>query len=440
MTGSGFGSASVRDKVVVVGADYVGLTTAACLASLGHKVDCVDIDEVTIAELTTGLVPIVEQGLPERVQQGMSLGDLRLRSDLAAAVVDAGDVVLCLPTPIGADGGADLAAVWAVVRELGSLLPGECVVVTESTVPVGTARRIAALIGRSYFAAVSNPEFLSEDSAVFDVFHPSTIVIGADDSRAAQRVLALYDGIASDVVFTDAPTAELAKYAANGFLALKLCDANAMAELAEFLDAEPVAVLDAVARDPRIGAGYLSPGPGWGGSCLPKATAALRRMARSVATASSLPDGAIETNARQPRLVVDKVREAAGDTLTGSAIGVLGLTSNAGTDDVRCSPALAVIDHLVAEGAPVRAYDPTVSTPASGWVNALTLVDSPYDACADVAVLVVLTEWPELQKLEWARAAAGVSRRTVVDSRNLLDPDVLADAGLRWIAFGRSCK
>ncbi|OOK68872.1 nucleotide sugar dehydrogenase family protein [Mycobacterium kansasii] len=185
---------NISGKVVVVGAGYVGLTTAACLASLGHTVDCVDIDEAKIAALATGSVPIIEQGLPELVQQGISSGDLRFRSDLAAAITETGYVILCLPTPIGEDGAADLSAVWTVVRQLGSLLPSGCVVVTKSTVPVGTARRIAALIGRPDVAVVSNPEFLSEGTAVFDFFHPSRIVIGADDSRAAERVLGLYDG------------------------------------------------------------------------------------------------------------------------------------------------------------------------------------------------------------------------------------------------------
>lgn len=431
---------NVSDKVVVVGAGYVGLTTAACLASLGHTVDCVDIDEAKVAALTTGMVPIVEQGLPELVQQGVSLGHLRFRSDLAVAIADAGYVILCLPTPLGDDGAADLSAVWVVVRELGPLLPSGCAVVAKSTVPVGTTRRIAALIDRPDIAVVSNPEFLSEGTAVFDFFHPSRIVIGADDSRAAERVLGLYDGINSDVVVTDPPTAELTKYAANCFLALKLSYANAMAELAEVLDADGVAVLDAVGRDARIGIGYFNPGPGWGGSCLPKDTAALRHMARSVAMPFSLVDAAIETNARQSRLVVDKIREAAGGVLTGSAIGVLGLTFKAGTDDLRDSPALAVVDGLVAEGAVVRAYDPTVATPAPGWTNSLTIVKSAYDACEDAAVLVVLTEWPEFRKLEWSRVAAAVTRRAVVDSRNLLDPDILTEAGLRWIGVGRSCE
>ncbi|MGV7697584.1 UDP-glucose dehydrogenase family protein [Mycobacterium kansasii] len=430
---------NISGKVVVVGAGYVGLTTAACLASLGHTVDCVDIDEAKIAALATGSVPIIEQGLPELVQQGISSGDLRFRSDLAAAITETGYVILCLPTPIGEDGAADLSAVWTVVRQLGSLLPSGCVVVTKSTVPVGTARRIAALIGRPDVAVVSNPEFLSEGTAVFDFFHPSRIVIGADDSRAAERVLGLYDGIDSDVVITDPPTAELTKYAANCFLALKLSYANAMAELAEFLDADGVAVLDAVGRDPRIGGGYFNPGPGWGGSCLPKDTDALRHMAQSVAMPFTLLEAAIETNARQPGLVVDKVREAAGGTLTGATIGVLGLTFKAGTDDVRYSPALAVVEGLVAEGAVVRAYDPAVAAPAPGWTNGLMLATSAYGACEDAAVLVVLTEWPEFRKLEWSRLAAGVTRRTVVDSRNLLDPDILAEAGLRWIGMGRSC-
>ncbi|GJO48532.1 UDP-glucose 6-dehydrogenase [Mycobacterium marinum] len=430
--------ASISNKVVVVGAGYVGLTTAACLASVGHTVECVDIDDLKVAELASGLVRIVEQGLPRLVNQGVSSGALRFRSDLAAAVAGSRYVILCLPTPTGRDGAADLTAVWAVVNELGSLLPGGCIVVTKSTVPVGTTRRIAALIGRPDISVVSNPEFLREGTAIADFFSPSRIVIGADDVRAAERVLALYDGIDSDVVCTDPPTAELAKYAANGFLAVKLSYANAMAQLAESLGADGIAVLDAVGRDPRIGSGYLSPGPGWGGSCLPKDTAALHHMARSVAMPFPLLDAATETNDRQPRLVVDKVRAAAGGSLHGSSIGVLGLTFKAGTDDMRCSPALAVVEGLVAEGAVVRAYDPAVEMAEPGWRNIMALSTSPYDACVGVAVLVVLTEWPEFQKLDWMRVASGVTRHTVIDSRNLLDPDVLGEAGLRCVGVGRS--
>ncbi|MEU4740000.1 UDP-glucose/GDP-mannose dehydrogenase family protein [Actinosynnema sp. NPDC023658] len=422
-------------RIAVVGTGYVGLTTGACLASLGHRVVCADVDALKVARLRAGQVDILEPGLVELVAEGRSSGRLAFVEGARHAVPDAEVVFLCLPTPMGAGGAADLGAVESVAREIRDVLPSGAVVVCKSTVPVGTSTGVAALLGREDVDVASNPEFLREGSAVHDFLHPDRIVVGADSPRAAERVGALFTALGAPTVLTDAASAEMVKYAANCFLAMKLSYVNAIAELCELLGADVTAVTEGMGHDQRIGRSFLNPGPGWGGSCLPKDTHAMVRMAEAVDVDFSLVRATIETNVRQQRRVVDKVRRAVG-TLAGARIGVLGLAFKAGTNDLRDSPALAVAELLAFEGAELVAYDPEVDRPLVG----MTVVDSPYAAVRDADAVVLLTEWPEFRALDWALVASAMSGSTVLDTRNHLDPDALARAGLVLHGLGRELR
>ncbi|WP_433783483.1 UDP-glucose dehydrogenase family protein [Actinomycetospora sp. CA-101289] len=450
-------------RVAVVGTGYVGLTTGACLASLGHQVVCGDIDTAKVERLRRGVVDIVEPGLSELVTEQVSAGRLSFVVGAAAAVSagfpDEGDaeiVFLCLPTPMGVGGVADLRAVEAVVEETRELLAAGTVVVNKSTVPVGTAGRTAELLDRADVAVVSNPEFLREGSAVHDFLNPDRIVVGCDTAEAAERVAALYARLGAPTVLTDAASAELMKYAANCFLAMKLSYVNAMAELCERVGADIGDVTDGIGYDRRIGQAFLSPGPGWGGSCLPKDTHALLQVADAADFEFRLLRATIDTNTRQRQRIVDKVRAAVTGRRTGSLarvrLGLLGLTFKAGTDDLRDSPALAIAALLRQAGADLVGYDPAlvgdpgdpdkvapgvVEGPVGREVEGVPLVSDPIEAAQGAEALVVLTEWPVFRTLDWAAMAGVMKQPVVVDTRNLLDPATLRRAGLTGIGLGR---
>ncbi|MFI9810819.1 UDP-glucose dehydrogenase family protein [Saccharothrix variisporea] len=420
-------------RIAVVGTGYVGLTTGACLASLGHRVVCADVDVLKVSRLRAGQVDILEPGLTELVGEGQAAGRLHFTADLTTAVADAEVVFLCLPTPMGAGGAADLSAVESVARDLREVLPYGTVVVCKSTVPVGTSQRVAALLGREDVAVVSNPEFLREGSAVRDFLHPDRIVVGSDSPQAAERVAALFAKLGAPTVLMDAASAEMVKYAANCFLAMKLSYVNAVAELCELVGADVSSVTDGMGYDRRIGQSFLKPGPGWGGSCLPKDTHAMVQIAESVGVDFALVKATIDTNHRQQRRVVDKVRDAVGGTLAGARIGILGLAFKAGTNDLRDSPALAVAELLAFEGAELVAHDPEIREPLVG----MTVVDDPYSAVRDADAVVLLTEWPEFRTLDWARVAGLMNGVLVLDTRNHLDEDALRRAGLVREGLGR---
>ncbi|MBC8093264.1 MAG: UDP-glucose/GDP-mannose dehydrogenase family protein, partial [Pseudonocardia sp.] len=367
-------------RIAVIGTGYVGLTTGACLASLGHHVVCADIDAAKVERLRRGEVDILEPGLPELVAEGMAAG--RLSFVVGARTAVTGEepteiVFLCVPTPMGEGGAADLAAVQAVTDEVGALLPGGCVVVNKSTVPVGTAATTAAMLGRDDLAVVSNPEFLREGSAVHDFLHPDRIVVGSSSQEAAERVAALYSRLGAPTQLTDAASAEMVKYAANCFLAMKLSYVNSLADLCERLGADVLEVTEGMGYDKRIGQTFLSPGPGWGGSCFPKDTHALLQIAEAAGMDFELVAASLRVNASTRSLVVDKVRRAAGGMLAGKRIGLLGLTFKAGTDDLRDSPALAVAALLRAEGAELVGYDPAHSVGVPGMTDGIAVVDNP---------------------------------------------------------------
>jgi UDPglucose 6-dehydrogenase len=435
-------------RIAVIGTGYVGLTTGACLASLGHAVVCADVDVAKVERLRRGEVDILEPDLAEVVHSGLSAGRLAFVVGTAAALhrdgLHAEVVFLCLPTPMGAGGSADLSVVAQVVEEIREELAPGTVVVTKSTVPVGTARTLGELIGRDDVAVVSNPEFLREGAAVGDFLDPDRIVVGSDAQDAAERVAALYSRVGAPTVLTDAASAELVKYAANCFLAMKLSYVNALAELCERLGADIDAVTEGLGHDRRIGQAFLRPGPGWGGSCLPKDTEAMLRLADAADFEFRLVRAAIETNERQTRRIVEKVRRAVTGSRSGSLhrtrLGLLGLTFKAGTNDLRDSPALAVAAQLRQAGATVVAHDPVIA-PETALPGAVlppeAVVGSAELAVKDVDAVVLLTEWPEFRTLDWGALAGIVRRPVVVDTRNLLDPDVLARAGFERHGIGR---
>ncbi|MEZ5380525.1 MAG: UDP-glucose/GDP-mannose dehydrogenase family protein [Microthrixaceae bacterium] len=430
----------VSARVAVVGTGYVGLTTAAALAHLGHDVVGIDIDEAKVARLQRGELPILEDGLGELVTAGVEAGLLRFTTDGIGSVGDRQFVFLCVPTPQGADGAADLSYIQEAARTLGPHLSSDSVVVNKSTVPVGSARVVARELRRDDVSVVSNPEFLREGSAVQDFLHPDRVVIGSDDRSAALATAELYSSLNAPLMITDPASAETIKYASNAFLATKLSFINAVAAVCEAVGADVADVVTGMGYDTRIGREFLRPGPGWGGSCFPKDTVAMVRIAADAGYDFGLLRGVVEVNDQQFDRIVDKVRAGAGGALEGRTVGMWGLTFKARTDDLRDSPALEVASRLVAAGAKVVAFDPTVD-PSKEPRNELTdlvLAASPLEAASGADVLTVLTEWDEFRWVDLAEVAEAMSGTTVVDGRNLLDPTEVRAAGLRYDGIGRS--
>jgi len=420
-------------RIVVIGTGYVGLTTGACFAHIGHDVICADIDADKVERLSRGEIPIVEAGLDKVVADGLRSGRLRFVVGAREAAATCEFAYLCVPTPQGPDGSADLSYIEAAAREIADVLPGGAIVVNKSTVPVGSTKVVERVLGRPDVKVVSNPEFLREGSAVHDFLHPDRVVVGSEDQAAAIRVAALYLGIAAPLIVTDPASAETIKYAANAFLATKLSFVNAVAAVCEAVGADVSDVVLGLGYDKRIGQEFLRPGPGWGGSCFPKDTRALVRIAEDAGYDFGLLRGVIDVNDEQLARVVRKIAFAAGGSLQGVTVAVWGLTFKAGTDDLRDSPALAIVERLTAAGATVQAYDPTVRRDLPGMT---TCVD-PYGACEGASTLAVLTEWDEFRWLDFDKIGAVMARRAVVDARNLLDRSMVQRTGFTYVGIGR---
>jgi UDPglucose 6-dehydrogenase len=419
--------------ILVVGTGYVGITTAACLAHLGHRVVGADIDERRVEQLSRGEIPIVEDGLEELVREGLASGNLRFTTDRAGAAASCEFAYLCVPTPQSPDGRADLSHIEDVARTIGPVLPPDSIVVNKSTVPVGSTRVVERVLERGDVSVVSNPEFLREGSAVHDFLHPDRIVIGSDDQSAAIRVASLYIGIASPHIVTDPASAETIKYASNAFLATKVSFVNAIAAVCEGVGADVNDVVLGMGYDPRIGHQFLRPGPGWGGSCLPKDTMALVRIAEDGGYNFDLLKGVITVNEQQLERIVGKVTEAVGGDVNGRVIAAWGLAFKARTDDIRDSPAIDVIRRLVSRGAVVKAYDPAVRRPIEG----IEVCDDAYAACEGAEVLVVLTEWDEFRWLDFDKVATAMKQYAIVDSRNVLDRTAVSRRGFTHRGIGR---
>jgi len=421
-------------KIAVIGTGYVGLTSGACFAHVGHDVVCADIDADKVARLSRGEVPILEAGLDNLVREGIDGGRLSFVVGAAKAVADCEFAFLCVPTPQGEDGSADLSYIEAAAREIGPVLPSEAIVVNKSTVPVGSTRVVERALQRSDVSVVSNPEFLREGSAIHDFLNPDRIVIGAEDQDAAVRVSSLYLGITAPVIVTDPASAETIKYAANAFLATKISFINAVAAVCEAVGADIKDVSLGMGYDSRIGHEFLKPGPGWGGSCFPKDTRAMVRIAEDAGYDFNLLKGVVTVNDEQLNRVADKIVELAGGSVDGKRIGAWGLTFKARTDDLRESPALAIIERLVARGAEVRGYDPS----QPGSIEGLEVVDDPYAAVEGAEVLAVLTEWDEFRWLDADKVAELMAAKKVVDARNLLDRAAYVRRGFDYLGIGRA--
>jgi UDPglucose 6-dehydrogenase len=428
--------------VAVVGAGYVGLTTAACLAHLGHSVTCADIDEQRVRALSKGEVPILEEGLPALVAEGLAARRLRFVVGASTAARTAEFVFLCVQTPQSENGAADLSAVETVVREIASSLRPGTVVVNKSTMPVGSTRLVSRALSEAgastEIGVASNPEFLREGTAVRDFLHPARVVIGCDDAAVAVRVSDLYHGVQAPILVTDPASAEMIKYASNAFLATKISFINAIANLCEAVNADVREVALGMGYDTRIGFEFLHPGPGYGGSCFPKDTAALIHTAETAGYDFSLLRGVVDVNRHQHERILEKLRDAAGGALRGVPIGVWGLTFKANTDDLRDSPALVVCTRLLEEGAVVRAFDPAAGEAAAALVPGLDVVTDAYDAVHDAQLLAVLTEWDEFRWLDFGRVVdAMAAPRALVDARNLLDPAAMRRRGFAYVGVGR---
>ena len=422
-------------RIAVIGTGYVGLTTGACFAHLGHHVVCADIDEERIERLQRGELPFLEAGLGDLVNTGLDDGHLSFVVGAATAAADCEFAYLCVPTPSAPDGSADLSYVSAAAAEIARTLPSESIVVTKSTVPVGSTRVVERALGRDDVPVVSNPEFLREGSAVHDFLNPDRIVIGSEDHAVAGRVSALFENIQAPIIVTDPATAETIKYASNAFLATKVSFVNALANVCEAVGADVRDVILGMGYDHRIGFDYLKPGPGWGGSCLPKDTSALIRIAEESGYDFGLLRGVVQVNLEQHERIVAKVVRMAGGSVEGALVAAWGLTFKARTDDVRSSPALEVLHRLRTLGATVHAYDPAVSKLEHG--TGIETCADPYVACAGASVLVVLAEWDEFRWLDFDRIATIMAAPRIVDARNLLEPAALRRQGFFYEGIGR---
>ncbi|MCG5431671.1 UDP-glucose/GDP-mannose dehydrogenase family protein [Mycobacterium sp. MYCO198283] len=424
-------------KLGVVGAGYVGLTSAVCLAHKGFDTVCVDANPDKVAALRRGEPVLDEPQLPERLRTGLDSGALRFEVDYQA-LTGCDVVFVCVPTPTTADGSADLSAVESAVRRLGEVLDDGAVVAMKSTVPVGTSRRVAGFLAARRIHTVSNPEFLREGHTIYDFEHPDRVVIGADDDTAARTVAALYAGDTDTVLFMSPESAEVAKYASNAFLAVKLSFVNSLAQLCAGVAADIGDVTACMGADPRIGDKFLAPGPGWGGSCLPKDTAALVNTGREFGVALREVEAARETNAAQAGRIIATLRRVLTRPLTEVRIGVLGLTFKAGTSDVRDSPALAVCTRLRGCGASVTAYDPRQDSVDRAALAAagVSLAADAYVAAKEADAVVVLTEWPEFAELDWEVIGRDAPDAVVLDTRNVVGAARLTDSGLRYLGNG----
>jgi UDPglucose 6-dehydrogenase len=430
---------STGRRVAVIGAGYVGLPTAATLAHFGHSVLLAELDPDKVAALRRGQTPIVETGLDELIAGGVASGRLTFTDSAVEAVKGAHFVFLCVPTPLSVDGSADLTYVETAAKEIASHLSAGAIVVNKSTVPVGSATFVEQVIGRSDIRVVSNPEFLREGTAVLDSLNPDRIVVGSDDPQAAAKVGELFATTAAPLIVTDTTTSETIKYASNAFLATKLSFVNALAGLCEEVGADARDVLLGLGYDKRIGFEFLRPGPGWGGSCLPKDTRALLHIAGQAGYDFSLLAGAIASNDEQLSRVITKVEQLCGGSVEGVTLGAWGLTFKANTDDRRDSPSLQITNRLVELGATVQAFDPTVDAESDTGddLQALTLRSDPYDAARGASAVVVLTEWDEFRWLDFSRVRKLMVDPCIVDARNLLDPAALRRMGFRYTGIGR---
>ena len=420
-------------RIAVLGAGHVGLTTAACLAQMGHTVTCTDHASGRVQELALADPPFMEPGLDELVSEGTTAKRLSFSTDNAAAAAAADIVLLCLPTPEGADGRADVTALAEAVQVIGPHRRPGAVVAGKSSMPVGTCRSFAGWLGRTDVAVVSNPEFLREGAAVSDFFHPDRVVIGADDPQAAEKVAGLYRPLGTELMIVRTESAELVKYASNALLACRLSYINDIATLCELVRADIAEVIAGMAADRRISPFFLDPGPGWGGSCFPKDTTALVRIAGDAGFDFQLLRAAVTANRAHQDRLASRIAELAGEPVEGRTVAVWGLTFKAGTDDLRSSPSLAIAAALRERGAIIQAYDPTIHVPIPG----IKICASPLAAGENASVLFVATEWEECGEVDLADLRQVMAQPAIVAGRRRRAPAAAGRHGFTYAAVGQ---
>ncbi len=437
-------------RIAVIGTGYVGLVSGACFSEFGVSVTCVDTDSAKIARLRRGEMPIYEPGLAALVAANTAAGRLSFTTELLSAIDGADAVFIAVGTPSRrGDGHADLSYVFAAAAEIGRALAetrdlGYTVVVTKSTVPVGTGREVAATLRRVcpnvWVDVASNPEFLREGSAIQDFMRPDRVVIGADNDRAREVMRQLYRPLylsETPMLFTDIETAELVKYAANAFLATKIAFINEIADLCERVGADVQDVARGIGLDGRIGRKFLHAGPGFGGSCFPKDCQALVRTAHEAAAGLAIVETVVQVNEARKARMADKIIAACGGAVAGKTIAVLGLTFKPNTDDMRDSPSLAILPRLTAAGAAIRAFDPAGIGEARNLMPDLVYCEDAYEAAEGADALVLLTEWNEFRALDLARIERLLAEPLVIDLRNIYQPAEMAAAGLSYVSIGR---
>jgi UDPglucose 6-dehydrogenase len=430
--------------IAVIGTGYVGLVTGACFAEFGVDVTCVDIDSEKIARLAAGEMPIYEPGLEQLVVKNIQSGRLRFTTDLKQAVELALVIFLAVGTPPRNDGSPDLTFVETAARSIAEHMNGYKVIVTKSTVPIGTGEHLRKLIrqhlnARVNFSIVSNPEFLREGAAINDFMRPDRVVIGSRDEEAVAIMRDLYRPlylIEAPFVVTSLEAAELAKYAANAFLATKISFINEIANLCDNIGCDVHDVARAIGMDRRIGSKFLHPGPGFGGSCFPKDTRALASVAREFGSESTIVDAVIEVNRRQRLAMLPKIEKLVGD-LQGKTIAILGLAFKPETDDMREAPAIDIVQGLLERGAVVRAYDPVAMREAAKVLTQVSYADDEYEAVTDADALVFVTEWNQFRALDMGRIRDLMRSPRIADLRNIYDPADMRELGFEYVGVGR---
>jgi len=430
--------------IAVIGTGYVGLVTGACFAEFGVDVTCVDIDSDKIARLLNGEMPIYEPGLEQLVTKNTQSGRLRFTTDLKQAVEQALVIFLAVGTPPKSDGSPDLSFVETAARSVAQHMNGYKVIVTKSTVPIGTGEHIRELIreeqkGKLNFGIVSNPEFLREGAAINDFMRPDRVVLGSRDDEAIAIMRDLYRPlylIEAPFVITSLEAAELTKYAANAFLATKISFINEIANLCESIGCDVHDVARAIGMDRRIGSKFLHPGPGFGGSCFPKDTQALASVAEQFGRESLIVDAVIEVNRRQRRAMVPKIEKLVGN-VAGKTIAILGLAFKPETDDMREAPAIDIITGLIERGAIIRAYDPVARTEAAKVLTGIDYVADEYEAVTNADALVFVTEWNQFRALDMRRIRDLMRSPRIADLRNIYEPTDMRELGFEYVGVGR---
>ena len=433
-------------RVTMIGTGYVGLVSGACFADFGHTVTCVDKDAGKIARLQKGEIPIFEPGLDELVKDNVEQGRLFFTTDPSTAIRDADAVFIAVGTPSRrGDGHADLSYVYAAAEEIAGLMNGYTVVVTKSTVPVGTGDEVEAIIKKTNpgadFAVVSNPEFLREGAAIGDFKRPDRVVVGTNDERARDVMRQLYRPLSlneTPMVFSERRTSERIKYAGNGFLAMKITFINEIADLCEAVGANVQEVAKGIGLDNRIGRKFLNAGPGYGGSCFPKDTLALMKTARDNNAPIELIEATVRVNKARKQKMAQKIIEAVGGNVNGKTIAVLGLTFKPNTDDMRDAPALDIVPTLQAEGARVRAFDPEGMNEAKHMLKDVAFATGPYDCVQNADAVVIITEWDQFRALDLDRIKDALKTPTVIDLRNIYRPDEMRAKGFKYVSVGRA--